>query len=105
MAVAEAFRTHEISEEEILRARFYNLLSRLLAAPPSAETLEFLGRLEGDETAIGRALEAMSEAAGATTPKAADEEYNALFFGQGTGGELTPYASHYQTGFVYEKPL
>ena len=105
MVVVKTVQTHNVSEEEFLRAHFYNLLSQLLAEPPSLETLEFLRRLEGDETAIGCALEALSEAAVATTPKAADEEYNALFFGKGTGGELTPYASYYQTGFVYEKPL
>lgn len=103
--VVETAQAHDVSEEEFLRAHFYNLLSRLLAGPPSAEVLAFLRELEGDETVIGGAIEALSKAAGAATPKTAGEEYDALFFGEGTGGELTPYASYYQTGFVYEKPL
>ncbi len=94
-----------ISEEELLRARFYSLLSRLLAAPASAKTLAFLRDLEGDATPIGSALEDLASATVTVTQEAAEEEYNVLFQGSGAGGELSPYASHYLTGFVYEKPL
>ncbi len=103
--VSVAVPKHEISEEELLRAHFYGLLSRLLAAPASTKTLASLRDLKGDETVIGQALAAFANAAKIATVESAEEEYNVLFQGSGTGGELSPYASHYLTGFVYEKPL
>lgn len=103
--VVKLAQSPDVSEEEFLRAHFYNLLSRLLAEPPSIETLAFLGELEGDETVIGSALGSLSKAATTATLEAAEEEYDSLFHGAGTGGELTPFASYYRTGFVYEKPL
>ena len=96
---------HESDEVEFLRARFYGLLSYLLAAPPSRETLGFLRALEGDDTEIGKALGTLAEVASETSLEAAGDEFSALFIGMGQGGELTPYASYYLTGFVHEKPL
>ncbi len=93
-----------IAEEDRLRADWYGLLGRLLAAPPDQAVLDLARGLEGDETELGRAIEAAAAAARGTTPEAANEEYFNLFIGVGQG-ELLPYASYYLTGFLHEKPL
>jgi TorA maturation chaperone TorD len=87
------------------RARFYGLLARLLAKPMSAATLDLVRALDGDESELGQALTALARVAGKTTLAAAEDEYTALFYGMGAGGEFTPCASYYLTGMVYEKPL
>ncbi len=93
-----------VAEEDALRAQVYNLLARLLAAPPDREVLEIVRRLDGDESDFGRAIAALAASAAATGPEAVEDEYNTLFIGV-TRGELMPYASYYLTGFTYEKPL
>ncbi len=94
----------EVPEEDVLRARFYGMLAHLLTAPPSAETLESVRALEGDETEMGSALGALAAVAAKTSANEAEDEYNALFIGM-AHGELTPYASYYLAGFLMEKPL
>jgi TorA maturation chaperone TorD len=96
---------HDVPEEDVLRARFYGLLARLLAKPMSAETFEIVRALKGDESELGRALDALATIANKTTREAAEDEYTVLFYGMGAGGEFTPCASYYLTGLVYEKPL
>jgi len=93
-----------IAEEDILRADLYDLLGALLSAPPERVLIDRLAGLSGDETPIGRAITALSRVARATTPMAAEREFNALFIGLARG-ELLPYASYYLTGFLHEKPL
>ncbi len=117
MAVTTAFNPIELSEtaasrpeeatseEDSARAGFYALLSRMLARPLDAATIEFSRALAGDDSAFGRALDLLSSSARATTVEDATDEYNALFVGMGAGGELLPYASYYRTGLVYDKPL
>ncbi|MDP6574013.1 MAG: molecular chaperone TorD family protein [Rhodospirillales bacterium] len=102
-----ADRLHDggIAEEDALRARFYAILAHVLGAPPSAETLNAFGALEGDETDMGQALGTLAAVAAKTTVDAAGKEFDALFVGAGQGGELFPYKSYYLTGFLYEKPL
>lgn len=95
---------HGVPPEDGLRARLYALLSSLLAAPPSAEALQALGTLDGDETDMGQAVTKLAEAAAETTPEAVEREYQNLFIGV-THGELTPFASYYLTGFLQERPL
>ena len=94
-----------IADEDALRARFYAMLAHVLGAPPSAETLDAFGALEGDETDMGQALGTLATVAAKSTVGAAGEEFDALFVGAGQGGELFPYKSYYLTGFLYEKPL
>lgn len=93
-----------LHEEDLLRARFYGLLANLLSGPPRAEMLAGLERLDGDETDMGRALGDLGKAAAAATVDDVEQEFNDLFIGL-SEGELTPYASYYLTGFLYEKPL
>ncbi len=99
--------TQAIAEEDLLRAQLYGLLARVLALPMSEETLEIIRGLSetNSETEIGKALKGLGELASRTPRGVAEEEYSALFYGMGAGGELHPYASFYLTGFVYEKPL
>ena len=88
-----------------MRAGLYALLSRLLARPMDDETIAFVRELSGDDSDLGRAVNALAALARRTTQVAAAEEFTVLFYGFGAGGELAPYASQYLTGFVYEKPL
>lgn len=94
----------EILEEDRYRAQFYRLLSRLLARAPDRELLTQLSGLEGDDSAIGQALDALAAAARAATPESTADEFQNLFIGIGRG-ELVPFASFYLTGFLNEKPL
>jgi TorA maturation chaperone TorD len=94
----------EVLEEDLLRAQVYALLGQLLARPPDQGLIDLARNLEGDETPLGAALNALAAAARETTVEAAESEYNDLFIGI-TRGELIPYASYYLTGFLHERPL
>lgn len=96
--------SHELAEEDRLRAQFYDLLAQYLSSPPSADRLVAAGRLSGGETALGQAIERFALVAGRCDPGTADDEYNDLFIGIGRG-ELLPFGSYYLTGFLHEKPL
>ena len=93
-----------ISEEDQLRADMYNFLGLLLAGPPSKDTLSKTAALTGDDSAMGEAINAMARVTKATSAKAVESEFMALFIGLGRG-ELLPYTSFYLTGFLNEKPL
>ena len=56
----------DVPEEDVLRARFYAILAHLLTRPPSAEALQSVRALEGDETEMGRALGALAAVAART---------------------------------------
>lgn len=94
-----------LAEEDLFRARFYALLSSLLARPPDGDVLASLSAIEGDESPLGQALDALAAAAREADEEAVGDEFTLLFYGQGQGGELLPYASHYLTGLLYERPL
>jgi TorA maturation chaperone TorD len=91
-------------DSEVARAREYGLLAALLADPPDAALLEKLARIEGNETPLGLAHKALAGAAAAADVAAVAREYFELFIGVGRG-ELLPYGSYYQTGFLHERPL
>lgn len=93
-----------VSEEDRLRADLYNYLGLMLAAPPSQMLLEQSAALQGDDTPLGRGINALARVAKRGKAQAAEREFNALFIGLGRG-ELLPYASYYLTGFLNEKPL
>lgn len=95
---------HPVGEEDVLRARFYTLLSNLLLAPPPATVLADLAGLSGDDTPLGTALGDLAAAARVTDAEAVSDEHMAVLVGI-TRGEVVPYASHYLTGFLHEKPL
>jgi len=99
----------EMDVMDVQRAGLYGLLARVLGAPMSDETLEIVRALEknntDNDTELGKALTTLGTLAGRTPRAGAVEEYSALFFGMGAGGEMHPYASQYLTGFIYDKPL
>jgi len=92
------------AEEDVLRADLYDLLGTLLARPPSAEILGRVSGLAGDQSELGSSFAALARLARQMTPEAVKAEFDALFIGL-VRGELLPYASYYQTGFLNEKPL
>lgn len=91
-------------EIDLARAGHYRLLSRLLARAPAAADLALLAGLQGDGTALGQAYGALARAAAQTDSVSVEREYFEIFIGVGRG-ELLPYASFYQTGFLNERPL
>lgn len=93
-----------LAEEELLRARLYGLLARLLRAPPDADLLAGLSEIRGDGGPFGDALDRLASAARDDGAAAVAAEHTILFIGVG-GSERLPYASYYLTGFMNEKPL
>lgn len=89
---------------DVLRARHYDFLAALLGRAPTQEVLASLRRLDGDATVLGRLTAALGRAAADTSGDAVQREFFNLFIGVGRG-ELLPYASYYQTGFLNERPL
>ncbi|MDH3593216.1 MAG: molecular chaperone TorD family protein [Rhodospirillales bacterium] len=102
--MAAVLQAQQAAEEDRLRAGWYSLLARLLAAPADDEVIAVLRGLGDDETELGAALRALKAAAGAASPSAVEQEFFDLFVGVGQG-ELVPYGSYYLTGFLHEKPL
>lgn len=94
----------DIDAEDRLRADLYNYLGLILSAPPGAMLLDQTADLSGDDSDLGRAIDALAKAARKADPARVETEFNALFIGLGRG-ELLPYASYYLTGFLNEKPL
>ena len=86
------------------RARLFALLGRLLGAAPDRSLLASLRLLNFGPGELGEAYGALSAAARASSPEAAEREFFNLFIGVGRG-ELLPYASYYLTGFLHERPL
>lgn len=97
-----------LAAEEALRAGAYQLLARLLCMPPDRRLLSRLGEHhvpeQPGEDGVAIALRLLGLAASTTSPDSVDDEYHALFIGIGRG-ELVPFGSWYQTGFLMEKPL
>ncbi len=104
MPLAKAASPFDIAEEDQLRANWYSLLGRLLAAAPDDGLLRLVAGLKGDETDFGKGLHALAAAAKATAPDAVEQEFFDLFVGVGAS-ELMPFGSYYLTGFLHEKPL
>ena len=93
-----------IDEIDVLRGSEYALLSVLLGAAPSNELLTQIKGLRGDATPLGLAHIALADAARAAQENSVEREYFNLFIGVARG-ELLPYGSWYQTGFLHERPL
>lgn len=94
----------DVEDVDLLRAAEYDLLAVLLGSAPTAALLGRLAELKGDVSALGLAHIDLAHAAEATDETAASREYFNLFIGVGRG-ELLPYGSYYQTGFLHERPL
>lgn len=94
----------DLDEVDAARAQEYALLAALLARAPDQGLLDRLTQLRGDASPLGVAHAALAEAASRTSAERAEREYFDLFIGLGRG-ELMPYGSYYQSGFLYERPL
>ena len=107
-AAGEAVRPTraEAGPEDWLRSRVYALLARLFAEIPSADVIDSLSGLEtGDEQGpLVDAWQRLARAADQSDPESLDTEYHALFIGLGRG-EVLPYGSWYQSGFLMGRPL
>jgi TorA maturation chaperone TorD len=96
-----------MTDESLLwRAQTYALLALLLKSAPEQALLDNLAQLEISEptSPMGAAWHQLSEQAAISDAKKLEEEFAQLFIGV-THGELSPYGSFYQTGFLMEEPL
>jgi len=93
-----------IEDVDAARAQEYTLLAALLSRAPDQALLDRLATLRGDASPVGVAHAALAEAASRITAERAEREYFDLFIGLGRG-ELLPYGSYYQSGFLHERPL
>jgi TorA maturation chaperone TorD len=93
-----------IDEIDRQRAHEYTLLALVLGRAPGREVLDLLAGLQGDASPLGMAHIALAEAAASADPAALQREYFNLFVGVGRG-ELLPYGSYYQAGFLHDRPL
>ena len=82
----------------------YRFLATLLSAAPPQDLLNGIAGLSGDATAFGQAVNALASAAAGADAAQLEREFFAVFVGVGRG-ELLPYGSFYQTGFLNERPL
>jgi len=82
----------------------YRFLAYSLHKPVDAEGLKDAAAMTGDDTELGRAIDAFAHIASKSSPEVIAQEYHDLFIGVGRG-ELLPYGSYYLTGFLNEKPL
>lgn len=88
------------------RTQVYALLANLLARAPEQDLLNNIAALELDEpdSPLSAGWQALIAAADEVTAEQVFDEYQLLFIGI-TQGEVVPYGSFYQTGFLNEKPL
>jgi TorA maturation chaperone TorD len=86
------------------RMREYLLIGSLMRKAPTASLLSDIGRMQGDASALGLLHMALADAADETDADTQSQEFFRLFVGVGRG-ELLPYGSYYQTGFLHERPL
>lgn len=97
-----------VSPEDQARAQVYVLLATLLFRSPDRALLDALGTIEAPDADSGQELAAawgsLKLAAARAEVAAVADEYQELFIGV-SRGELVPYGSWYQTGFLMERPL
>lgn len=84
-----------MQDEELARAGQYALLANLLFMPPTAPLLTMLAAFDDP---LGRTASTSDE-------QTVAHEFQVLFIGAGSGGEVVPYASWHRTGFLMEEPL
>ena len=103
MASAAA-ANHDTIEEDALRADMYGFLAALLRSEPSDELIAKVGRLNGDDSALGEACSTLAKLADSLDSGMIRNEYVELFVGV-RRGEVLPFASYYLTGFLNDRPL
>ncbi len=108
-AKAAPMESAPLFEEDLARADFYALISRLFHAGPDAQLLASIELAdatagEGETVLLAEAWKALGETATEMDAQAAQEEYDSVFVGTGLA-EITPYASHYLAGSMRERVL
>lgn len=98
-----------VTQEDQARADLYALCASLLLRSPDAGLLGALAgadslRTQQEGQPLDHAWEKLVLAAGLVDAEAVREEFDALFISIGTP-LVNPYASHYLSGFMHEKPL
>jgi TorA maturation chaperone TorD len=94
----------DLDEVDAARAQEYALLAALLSRAPDQALLDRLATLRGDASPLGVVHAALAESASRAAVERVEREYFNLFIGLGRG-ELLPYGSYYQSGFLHERPL
>lgn len=89
---------------DVARGEQYRFVAALFASAPSSDMLRRIALLEGDQSALGQAFAVLAATADRVSEADVAREFFALFVGVGRG-ELLPYGSFYQTGFLNERPL
>lgn len=107
--MSQQHEQYKSEEEQLWRANIYGLLSSLLAVPPDEGTLNMLSQLKGHiqsepGTSMEIALHRVTTLAQNLDQKSIWDEFQVLFIGV-TRGEVVPYGSFYQSGFMMDKPL
>jgi TorA maturation chaperone TorD len=99
---------HPLSAEDRVRADLYALIARLFASAPDGAFLAALGAApelpEDPDAPLAVPYNALLRASRAMDADAADQEYTDLFIGVGKS-EVNLHASHWQSGFMMDKPL
>lgn len=104
MSASKPGNRHARGIENDARSEMYRFVASLLSAAPTKELLDGIAGLSGDQTPLGQAITALAGAARTASVAGVEREFFDLFIGVGRG-ELLPYASFYQTGFLNERPL
>ncbi len=93
-------------ENTLWRAQTYALLARLLSSEPDQALLDNIAAVEvtEPESPMGQQWLKLTRAAKNADINNVSEGFQRLFIGV-THGELIPYGSYYQTGFLMEEPL
>jgi TorA maturation chaperone TorD len=94
------------TSDQARRAAFYSLLAGLLRNAPDSDVLAYCLSLDtaDQKSELGAAVNTLVLAAKHSEPQRLKDEFHELFIGLGRG-ELVPYGSWYQTGFLMERPL
>lgn len=90
--------------DDAARSEMYRFVATLLAAAPTQDLISGTASLTGDQSPLGQAITALAATAKTARAPIVEREFFSLFIGVGRG-ELLPYASFYQTGFLNERPL
>jgi len=93
-------------DNKLWRAQTYALLASLLSQAPNQTLLGHIVNVEvtEPESPMGQEWARLIDVAKKVNIAELEEEYQTLFIGV-THGELIPYGSYYQTGFLMEEPL
>lgn len=90
--------------DDAARGEMYRFVATMLSAAPSQDLIDGIASLTGDLSPLGQAITALAATARGARAATVEREFFDLFIGIGRG-ELLPYASFYQTGFLNERPL